>query len=219
MGDSLTWGGYGGDFVAEIRHLRPDHDIINAGVGGDTVVNLLARVDAVLAHEPDGVFILVGVNDAVSHSQPGARGYYRWRNGAPPDGHMTVDLFTRSYRDLLTRLQLAHVLTWVGLPPIEYNPRLLEVVRAFNSQAQMIAQSFNIDTLDLMTHFPPDHVQERPPLDQKHIVRIREREQAGWDDYENERIREGYGWSFDGMHITPATAQRLADIIVDFMGI
>lgn len=219
LGDSLTWGGYGGSYVNEIRKLLPGHEIINAGEGGDTVVNLLARLDAVLAYEPDGVFILIGGNDAISHSQPGTRGYYRWKNAAPPDGHMTVEQFTTAYRELLTRLQLAHVQVWVGLPPVEYNPATVEAVRQFNDIARGIAHSFNIDVLDLMAHFPPDKLQDRPPLGQQHILTIRERGQSGWADYEAERDREGYTWSFDGLHLTPTTARQFARIIVDFLDV
>ena len=38
LGDSLTWGQYGGDFVAEVAKRLPEHETLNAGVGGDTVV-------------------------------------------------------------------------------------------------------------------------------------------------------------------------------------
>ena len=48
LGDSLTWGGYGGNFVEYVADQLPDHTIVNAGVGGDTVINLLRRLDEVL---------------------------------------------------------------------------------------------------------------------------------------------------------------------------
>ena len=73
LGDSLTWGGYGGDFVAEVDRRLPQHTIVNAGVGGNTVINLLNRLDSVLDQEPDGVFVMVGGNDAISYSQPQTR--------------------------------------------------------------------------------------------------------------------------------------------------
>ena len=45
FGDSLVWGGYGGDFVAEVAKLCPQHEIINAGQGGNTILNLLGRLE------------------------------------------------------------------------------------------------------------------------------------------------------------------------------
>jgi lysophospholipase L1-like esterase len=215
FGDSLTWGGYGGNFVDEIKRLRPQHEIINAGRGGDTVLNLLHRLEHdVLAHHPDGVFVMVGGNDAISYSQPETRPYYRRRHGAP-DGIMTVDLFTRSYRELLTKLQLAHVLTWVGLEPNEYNPTLVEAQRLFNDHAREEAESLGVPVIDFMAAFPPRGVKDRPPLSMKTIRLIGQRETDGWSDFESERAREGYTFSFDGMHITPETAAKMAQIIVE----
>lgn len=219
FGDSLTWGGYGGNFVDIIRNLRPDHEIINAGVGGDTVINLNKRLeDDVLAHEPDGVFVMVGGNDAISYSQPDTRSYYRRRHSAP-DGIMTPDLFARTYRDLLTRLQAAHILCWVGLEPSEYNPEVVAAQQLFNTHAAQVAKSLNIDVIDFMAAFPPKGVKKRPPLSMDTIRLIGQREAEGWHDYERERQREGYSWSFDGLHLTPQTAQKMAQMIVEFIGL
>jgi|SRR5690606_31992481 len=218
FGDSLTWGKYGGNYVETIRSLRPEHEYINAGRGGDTVVNLLERLDEdVLAHEPDGVFVLIGGNDAISYSQPLTRSYYRRRGGAPPDGAMTLDLFAQSYRELLTRLQLAHVLTWVGLPPTEYNHETVAAQKLFNEQARSIAESMRVPVLDLMDVFPPDNVKDRPPLSLETIRLIGQRSSEGFSDYESDRQRGGYTFTFDGMHLTPEAADKLAEILVEFM--
>ena len=62
----------------------PEHELINAGVGGNTVINLLRRVDEdVLSHQPDAVFLMVGGNDAISNNQPKTRSYYRQAMGIP----------------------------------------------------------------------------------------------------------------------------------------
>jgi lysophospholipase L1-like esterase len=119
FGDSLTWGGYGGSYFNELKTLLPDHELINAGDGGNTVLNLLRRLDDdVLSHQPDGVFVMVGGNDAISYSQPGTRQYYRQVQKIE-DGVVMPEQFAQAYRELLTRLQLAHTLVWVGLPPSE----------------------------------------------------------------------------------------------------
>ena len=218
FGDSLTWGKYGGDFVAEVQRLLPDHEIVNAGRGGDTVVNLLQRLDEdVLAHHPDGVFVLVGGNDAIAYSQPLTRSYYRRRESALPDGAMSLDLFAQSYRDLLSRLQLAHVVTWVGLPTSEYNPDTVEAQKLFNAEIADIAQSMAVPVFDLMAAFPPGDVRHRPALSLATIRLIGQREAEGWHDYEAERKREGYQFTFDGLHLTPETAKRLAELIVEFL--
>lgn len=218
FGDSLTWGQYGGNFVDEVQRLLPDHEFINAGRGGDTVANLLERLDDdVLAHNPDGVFVMIGGNDAIAYSQPLTRSYYRRRGGALADGSMTVDAFAQNYRELLTRLQLAHVLTWVGLPPAEYNPDTVAAFHLFNEAAAEVARSMAVPVLDLMAAFPPGDVPERPPLSMETIRLIGQRESEGFSDYSGERQRGSYQHTFDGLHLTPETAKRAGQLIAEFL--
>lgn len=56
LGDSLTAGG---DWAAWF----PEHDIRNHGIAGDTTDNILARLDAVVAEQPDAIALLAGTND------------------------------------------------------------------------------------------------------------------------------------------------------------
>lgn len=215
LGDSLTWGGYGGNFVAELAKLLPEHEIVNAGIGGNTVLNLLNRVDDVLAEDdPDGIFVMVGGNDAISYSQPATRRYYEQVQKVP-GGIVTPEQFAQAYRDLLTRIQLAQVLAWVGLEPSEYNPETVAAVRQYNALAREAARALNIPVLDLMAHFPPQNVQPRPPLNQADINLIGKRSSSDWEDYETEQRRGGYSFTFDGLHLTPQSAKQLAKIIAD----
>lgn len=216
LGNSLTWGGYGGDFVAEVARLAPQHTIINEGEGGNTVVNLQRRLDGALRQQPDGVFVMVGGNDAISYSQPATRPYYEQVQDVP-GGIVTPDLFARSYRDLLTRIQLAHALAWVGLEPLEYSAELAAVMREYNALAADEARSLNVPVLDLYAELTPAHLISRPPLTMATINLIGKRVASGWEDYELERQRGGFTYSFDGTHFTPETAQRVARLIVAFL--
>lgn len=218
LGDSLTAGGYGGDFVREVARLLPGHDIINAGAGGNTVINLLSRLDTVLAAEPDGVFVMTGGNDAIAYSQPETRNYYRLTRGAP-DGRMTPDLFARTYRELLTRLQLRYIRTWVGLESTEYSAAFAAVLAEFNRLAAAEARALNVPVLDLSKHFPVTQAAVHTPVTEESIALIGKRVRAGWSDYAGERARGGFTWSFDGMHITPETARQMAAVIVDFLDV
>ena len=56
VGDSLTAAG---DWAAWF----PDDQVVNLGVGGDTSDDLLARLDDVIAADPDVVVVLIGTND------------------------------------------------------------------------------------------------------------------------------------------------------------
>lgn len=216
LGDSLTWGGYGGDFVAEAARRLPQHTVVNAGVGGSTVLNLLHRLDGVLAQRPDGVFVMIGVNDAISHSQPATRRYYETVQGVP-DGVVTPAQFAAAYRDLLTRLQLAHVLTWIGLPPVEYSATVVAAVQQYNRLARAAAEALRVPVLDLETAFGHGPLPDRPELDQDAINLIGKRVRAGWDDYAREQKAGGFAYTFDGLHFTPEAAARCGALVAAFV--
>ncbi len=220
FGDSLTWGGYGGDYVGTIRErVGERHTLINAGVGGNTAVNLERRLDAdVLAHNPNAVFMMVGGNDAVSYSQPDTRPYYR-KSMQLPNGFVSPDAFRTAYRQILSELQVNHIHTYVALPPIEANPAAVAAMRQYNAIAQAAAGAYNVPTLDLFAHFVPDAVPERRPISTRFIQQIGERERTGWSAWEAAQAEGGYHFSFDGVHWGPAVAATVAGLVIAFMGL
>lgn len=217
LGDSLTWGGYGGDFVKAVATQLPDQQIINAGVGGDTVVNLARRLDDVLAaHQPDAMFVMVGGNDANSYTMPKTRGYYK-KAKQLTDGMVTPEEFETTYRDLLQTLQLNFVHPLVGLSPSEYSREVVAAKHQYNAIVKQITQKLNIPVLDLDTPFSPQNPIEREPITLDYIQQIGINWDKGWDKFEEERQKWGYTYSFDGLHILPATADKFANLIVPFL--
>jgi lysophospholipase L1-like esterase len=216
FGNSLVAGSYGGNFVDEVASRLPLHTILNAGQNGNTVFNLLQRLDALLDEQPDEVVILCGGNDAISYSQPDTRRYYE-RVMNVPGGVVTPEQFATAFRDLLTRIQLAQVVIRVILPPIEYNPATLAAAHHYNRLMTEACTASNLPTLDLMSVLAPTTVPGRPSLNQTTINLIGQRLASGWNDYEDERWRGGFTYSFDGIHFTPETARRVAEWVVDFL--
>lgn len=218
FGDSLTWGGYGGNYVDEVRqHVGDKHEIVNAGEGGNTVINLSRRLERdVLAHEPDTVLIMVGGNDAMSHSQPDTRPYYR-KSQDIPNGHVTPADFRRTYRHILGELQVNHIHAAVALEPIETNPTVAAALRQYNAIAREEAVGHNVPVLDLFAHFVPEHIPQRRPINLKSIRQVGVNQRTGWTNW-YEAQREGdYTYSFDGVHWTPETAAEVARLVVDFL--
>ena len=216
LGNSLVEGSYGGNFVAQVAARLPRHTVINAGQNGNTILNLLARLDDLLAQEPDIVFVFCGGNDAISFSQAETQRYYE-RVMKVPSGVVTPDQFRTGFRDLLTRIQAAQAVTYVGLIPLEHNPTVAEAMQHYNGIAAEVCKALNVQTLDLMTVLSPAHIPERPPLSQKTINLIGQRVTSGWKDYAAEHERGGYTYSFDGLHLTPETAERVAEMVVEFL--
>jgi lysophospholipase L1-like esterase len=170
----------------------------------------------VLSHSPDGVFVMIGGNDAISCSQPATRQYYKQVQKIP-EGMVTPDQFSQAYRDMLTQLHLAHTLVWIGLPPSEYNPEVVETLRTYSELAREAARSLNIPVLDLMAEFVPPNIPQRPPLDMAYILTIGTRQKSGWDEFSKAQAEGGFTFTFDGLHFTPESARRAAKLIVPFI--
>lgn len=217
FGDSLTWGGYGGSYFDALTGYLPGVERINAGVGGDTVINLLRRLDEdVIVQRPDAAFVMVGGNDAISYSQPDTRPYYR-QTKALSHGFIAPETFERAYRELLTRLQLEHIQVWLGLPPIEYNPDVVAALEAFNARASAVARTLAIPTLDLLAEFRPAAIPVREPLGLGDILLVGQRIAEGWRDYRTAQAAGGYTFTFDGVHFMPEAAERAAAKIAAFI--
>ncbi len=64
FGDSLTTcGGPGGRYSDLLADRFPDFEIVNSGIGGEAFPDALARIDDVVALQPDIVLIEYGAND------------------------------------------------------------------------------------------------------------------------------------------------------------
>lgn len=59
LGDSLTEGG---DWAAWF----PDDDVVNLGIGGNTTLDVIARLPQVVEADPDSIVLLIGTNDFAS---------------------------------------------------------------------------------------------------------------------------------------------------------
>src|SRR5579862_8277893 len=78
LGDSITAGASGATgFITLIKKTLDDKhkewkiETVNAGVGGNEINNLQARVDKdVIAKKPNVVFIYIGINDVWHHDKP-----------------------------------------------------------------------------------------------------------------------------------------------------
>lgn len=68
FGDSLTFGAPGVSFLKLLEKTFPQHDLLNYGQGGDTVVSLYRRIQALPSQAFDMAFLWVGVNDELVHA-------------------------------------------------------------------------------------------------------------------------------------------------------
>lgn len=88
---SLALAPYGAGAIGSPRQSAyGEAVVINAGVGGNNTVDLLARIDAdCLAHRPELTILMIGTNDVNSRK------------------HVPIDAYGQNLRQLCTRLQAA----------------------------------------------------------------------------------------------------------------
>ena len=217
FGDSLTQGTMGADYVDKVAALLRGHNFLNEGVNGDTSLHLYRRVEQdVIAHRPDGVLIMVGINDALSYAEPSLRWYYRLIKQIA-GGQVSPMAFRENMRALLMRLLLEQGQIWMVLPPLEYSPAAVRTLRQMNEATKQLCSSLNIPTLDLMAKMTPPDIPQRAPL--SIIAQIRGYFAAFNPNRDYDRLRDagGYTYSFDGIHLTEAGAQTVAQEIARFL--
>jgi lysophospholipase L1-like esterase len=106
FGDSITEGAMSADYVEELeRRMGADgYRFQNAGVGGDTAFNLLGRVAAVVAAQPDAFAIMVGTNDLQAYLRGGKPIWIMQRLKKLPQS-MTLEWYVRLVRQIVETLQ------------------------------------------------------------------------------------------------------------------
>jgi lysophospholipase L1-like esterase len=216
LGDSLTQGTLGASYVNKAAAIMPGQHFINQGVNGDTSLNLFRRVERdVIAAKPDGVFIMIGVNDSVSSVDSAGRPYFRFAKRIP-GGQISPISFRENMRALLGKLTVVHTKIWVALPPIEYNLAQVKRLRQINAYTVEICRDMNIPVLDLMATMTPPEILDRPSYGvltyANNLWRV-----IFAQDKDRLRAAGNYTYSFDGIHLTDAGAQQMADLIMPFL--
>lgn len=215
FGDSITQGSYGASYVDKVAATMRGHHFINEGINGDTSLNLFRRVDQnVIAHQPDGAFIMVGINDAISYAEAATHPYYRLLKGVR-GGQVSPIAFRENVRTILMKLIAANIQVWVALPPIEYRPVLVNALREMNNYAAEVCDELKVPALDLMAQLTPAEIPDRPTLQVFNLRSIQVT--LSGSDYEHFRAEGNYTYTFDGIHLTDAGAQRIAEAVVPFL--
>jgi acyl-CoA thioesterase-1 len=107
LGDSITQGHIGYAYAELLQARFPAVRIINAGIDGDTTLNLWHRLERdVLVHAPDIVTIMVGLNDfGTEFGEPLSQAYYRLLKKVPI--RIGIATYATLYRAIVERLQRA----------------------------------------------------------------------------------------------------------------
>jgi len=216
FGDSLTEGVPGISFFDTLKEKLLQHNLINYGKGGDTVISLLRRIRKMkISKRYDIAFIWVGVNDIlvqVSLKYPPIKEFLNqpWVKN--------VEEFTEYYFELLNLVSANADKTFTISPLIigedvnnEWNNRLGEL----SAEIEKLSMKFkNVEFIDLRKDFISTLASKEPSL---YIINS-----FFWDsivawlfnspDYVEEKSHErGLYLTLDGVHLNQAGAQIVAD--------
>ena len=80
VGDSITRGSVSADYVTLLNHrlTSAGFEVVNEGTNGNLAWNVLQRLDAIIARQPDVVTLLIGTNDVnATLDEKSQRSYHR----------------------------------------------------------------------------------------------------------------------------------------------
>jgi lysophospholipase L1-like esterase len=236
-GDSLTEAAHGESFVARVGAGLPGQPdglgprLVNAGLGGETVRSLLARIEGLLREvRPQLLVLAIGTNDAWFHwlSSHSLGWWLRLQVRALHTGQVaTADLdgFAACYRALIDRSRatsstqvLACTLSPVG--EALSSPLNLQVAR-LNGVIQRVAAERRVPVADVWQGFVEQLALERHPS--RHLPR------AWWSSaFDRRRLRRmtpdqlarrrGLRLTCDGIHLNGRGADLWAATILHALG-
>jgi len=151
LGDSITHGVIGADYVTGLRRLLPaDTQVVNAGINADFAYNLKERLDAVLRLRPAIAVVLIGTNDAMGLLHDSHYQILKDDKNLPQ--LPTMDFFRKNFSSILTRLRKNNIRTAVcTIPPLGEVPdsRSNRQVSEINGVIKEVAQEKACDVLPL----------------------------------------------------------------------
>lgn len=235
FGDSLTKGVDGASYlhvlvqrVAAEPWLRGlGLELVNAGVGGDTVVNLLARLHTdVVRQQPDAVVVFVGVNDCTTlllcRSLPTPRrlltlAYFWRRKGLRRP--ITPQRYEGDLRALVADLRRRTGARVALCTPATMGESLAarswRLLGRYADAARRVAADTGCELLDVHAAFRqaiaglPTSPPGWPPARALRVWRVR-RADGGFEAMAKAR---GLRLTYDGVHLTAAGAALVADVI------
>ena len=149
LGDSLTHGNVGQSWVDYLRDEFPNDIFLNEGINGNTVWQVLKRLEPILSCRPDIVIVMIGTNDALGSFDENSGLRYKRNNNLPE-----VPTFEKYKDQLLKLIERLNEVPEIGIctiPPIGENKDSLinNHVKKFNDLIKSVANEKNIELLSV----------------------------------------------------------------------
>ena len=164
VGDSLTHGNVGQSWVDYLRNEFPNDTFLNEGINGNTVWQVLKRLEPMLSCRPDIVIVMIGTNDALGSFDVNSGLRYKRNNKLPEVP--TFEKFKEQLSELIERLSEVPEIGICTIPPIgENKDSLVNMhVKRFNEFIESIAKQKNIKLLPVSNNLWSDISSRTYPL-------------------------------------------------------
>ncbi|MBO1901311.1 hypothetical protein J4H92_05045 [Leucobacter weissii] len=225
FGDSITHGQISAPWVGHLadRLAASGVHVVNAGLNGNLAWNLVQRLDAVTAADPDFVPILIGTNDVSGTLSPRHEALYRKQQGIPRTP--AIDWFTEQYELLLTRLrqETAANIAVIHIPPIgeQLDTEVNERVRAHNVRIDLLAERHGVPVLPLYDRLAARLTPERekPPyrLDTAAMIRGMLAHRLLGHSWDRISTRRGMELLVDGVHLNDRAGGVVLDLVAEWV--
>ncbi|HEX6123444.1 MAG TPA: GDSL-type esterase/lipase family protein [Ktedonobacterales bacterium] len=231
LGDSLTEGRDGASYLAVLRRRAAEEaaprgvELVNAGVGGDTVLNLLRRVPVdVVPLAPAWVVVLIGVNDAttaLARRRPPTMRTLATRRYFQREKHIRGAVTPARYTDglrLLVETLRARTAARIALctPPTigeSLAARSWRLLDQYAAAVRLVADERGCALIEVHAAFARALAALPPrPLATRLLGPLRARALPSGDFEAIARAR-GLTYTYDGVHLTAAGAALVAETL------
>lgn len=225
VGDSITHASVSADWVrvAAARLAPLGCELVRAGVNGDLAWNVAARLDPVIACQPDVVVLLVGTNDVNATLSPASAEQYRKSKRLPE--RPTADWYRSNVALILDRLAMetSARVAILEIPPLgeDLDSVANARVAAYNGILAELAGESGAELLPLWERLvallPDDHVP--PPYTGNRALIIRAALEHMVLRWSWDRISAARGLRLltDHIHLNDAAGAVVADLVSSFV--
>ena len=220
FGDSLTEGIPGISYFDILKEKLPQHTLVNAGKGGDTVISLHRRIKKMNLNEThDIAFLWIGTNDILVHV---SKKYPIIKACCMQPWVKNINDFSNRYQKLLQMISKNAKKIFVVSPAIigeDVNNRWNKKLGELSLEIKKISSKFkNVEYVDIRKEFI-SHLSTKKPS--KFILNGIFRDViAAWlfnipERVEKKSRERGLYLTLDGAHLNAAGAQMVSNIFLE----
>ncbi|MDA8855232.1 SGNH/GDSL hydrolase family protein [Candidatus Pseudothioglobus singularis] len=147
IGDSLTHGNIGQNWIDYLRKEFPNDVFLNEGINANTAWQVIQRLDPILQCQPDLIILLIGTNDALGSFDINSGLRYKKNNELPEVP--TLKKYKEHLNELIEKIGIQSKIAICTLPPIgeNVNSEVNKHVNLFNDYIKIIANKKNLSLL------------------------------------------------------------------------